>query len=703
MADQTEQPVMTADKDGNKFWKLNDVLHRTDGPAIEWADGSKAWCINGGLHRTDGPAYEGTNGNKAWYIYNVKYNHEDWKELVDISNNFKKLGKVNLDESTEQPVMTVDKNGDKRWRLNGEYHRTDGPAIEWADGSKAWYINGERHRTDGPAFEYANGDKAWYINGNLHRTDGPAYEGADGSKSWWINGERHRTDGPAIEWADGSKIWCINDIQYSYKDWKEMANISNNFKKLGKVNLDETTEQPVMTVDKNGDKQWTLNGKLHRTDGPAIERKHGYKAWCINGQLHRTDGPAFEDANGSKAWFLNGIKYPYEDWKAMLNISNNFMKLGKVNLDEAIDTGDKAPELFHKSKQAKYSTPLGIEKILPNLGGDAKRYIETVTSDSYKKTIERLEHYTGKPAHQFNLPKLMSTVMNALQKVQVIQKGHEKELEKLAVDIVLNLPEFKMFKNLVDQGLIKFDAKLEDANIQNAITEQEQQEQQERPQNQNELTGSEELNVQLANQLDDNNLKRQFANMITQGNAVNKLYLFQLASDSLNKIDPNLIKLYGIMSVMVQASYYAIPDMPLTNAMKGSAVGSEEIEPNDDGTYTIVARSPFFPYLVHEIVKGLYDYLSMDIVSQSQLDDETLDSELVDIMSGPALYTNLAKLIPQKDIEYLPLVFKLMLGLDVNTIKEILSGGGKTQMHIQKLLQQAKDLQNDYEKEEYED
>ena len=191
--------------------------------------------------------------------------------------------------------------------------------------------------------------------------------------------------------------------------------------------------------------------------------------------------------------------------------------------------------------------------------------------------------------------------------------------------------------------------------------------------------------------------------MITQGNAVNKLYLFQLASDSLNKIDPNLIKLYGIMSVMVQASYYAIPDMPLTNAMKGSAVGSEEIVPNDDGTYTIVARSPFFPYLVHEIVKGLYDYLSMDIVSQSQLDDETLDSELVDIMSGPALYTNLAKLIPQKDIEYLPLVFKLMLGLDVNTIKEILSGGGRTQMHIQKLLQQAKDLQNDYEKEEYED
>ena len=42
-------------------------------------------------------------------------------------------------------------------------HRTDGPAIEYADGSKWWYIHGQRHRTDGPAVECANGHKEWYI------------------------------------------------------------------------------------------------------------------------------------------------------------------------------------------------------------------------------------------------------------------------------------------------------------------------------------------------------------------------------------------------------------------------------------------------------------------------------------------------------------------------------------------------------------
>ena len=34
-----------------------------------------------------------------------------------------------------------------------------------------------------------NGDKLWYQNGNLHRTDGPAIEYANGSKLWFIEGK----------------------------------------------------------------------------------------------------------------------------------------------------------------------------------------------------------------------------------------------------------------------------------------------------------------------------------------------------------------------------------------------------------------------------------------------------------------------------------------------------------------------------------
>lgn len=81
-------------------------------------------------------------------------------------------------------------NGNKVWRNeHGKRHRTDGPAVEWADGDKAWYLNGKLHRTDGPAVEGADGGKWWYLNGKRHRADGPAIERADGYKEWWVNGK----------------------------------------------------------------------------------------------------------------------------------------------------------------------------------------------------------------------------------------------------------------------------------------------------------------------------------------------------------------------------------------------------------------------------------------------------------------------------------------------------------------------------------
>ena len=64
--------------------------------------------------------------------------------------------------------VTVDDKGNTRWYKDANctvLHRTDGPAVEYADGSKVWYLNGHRHRTDGPAVEWADGYKEWWLNG----------------------------------------------------------------------------------------------------------------------------------------------------------------------------------------------------------------------------------------------------------------------------------------------------------------------------------------------------------------------------------------------------------------------------------------------------------------------------------------------------------------------------------------------------------
>ena len=62
----------------------------------------------------------------------------------------------------------------------------------------------------------------------------------------------------------------------------------------------------------DGTKEWYLHGKLHRTDGPAVEWADGTKEWFLDDKLHRTDGPAIECSDGSKAWFLDGKKVPWQ-------------------------------------------------------------------------------------------------------------------------------------------------------------------------------------------------------------------------------------------------------------------------------------------------------------------------------------------------------------------------------------------------------
>lgn len=56
------------------------------------------------------------------------------------------------------------------------------------DGTKEWRVNGQLHRLDGPAVIKANGDKMWFFEDKLHRLDGPAVELRDGTKEWWKHG-----------------------------------------------------------------------------------------------------------------------------------------------------------------------------------------------------------------------------------------------------------------------------------------------------------------------------------------------------------------------------------------------------------------------------------------------------------------------------------------------------------------------------------
>ena len=77
--------------------------------------------------------------------------------------------------------------------------------------------------------------------------------------------------------------------------------------------------EPEHIIEADGTELWRLNGKLHRTDGPAVIYADDSKFWFLNDELHRTDGPAVIRPNGDQYWFLNGKLYDFSDWLAALD------------------------------------------------------------------------------------------------------------------------------------------------------------------------------------------------------------------------------------------------------------------------------------------------------------------------------------------------------------------------------------------------
>lgn len=82
--------------------------------------------------------------------------------------------------------------------------------------------------------------------------------------------------------------------------------------------IERNIMKSVMMVGKDGTKNWHINGRYHREDGPAIECANGDTEWYRNGLRHREDGPAVEYvADGDKHWYING-EYHREDGPAMI-------------------------------------------------------------------------------------------------------------------------------------------------------------------------------------------------------------------------------------------------------------------------------------------------------------------------------------------------------------------------------------------------
>lgn len=373
-----------------------------------------------------------------------------------------------------------------------------------------------------------------------------------------------------------------------------------------------------------------------------------------------------------------------------------------MKLKEALDLPFGGKYMHPTKKKYVEKLPSHEKEIVtgmyPSLDADNQAYLELITSATYKRCIERLAKYLGLSLEELHrqhpsFSSLYNIILTNFFNTLEAERNYKEELQILAVETVLELPEFKVVKEMVNDGLLTIDAQLETPDLSRAITQNELKSKD------GKLTTAEKDTKQLATEfvkpeLDPEILaKRSFAKTLTQGNAVNKFYLFHLVEDRLKEINPDLPKMYGIVCAGTQASYYGMPMIEMSKIfVDGAAVGSAEVE--DDAT--IKARGANFPILVHEIVKGIYNWLTYDIATQDELDRETLDQEVLELMSGEEIYNNFRKLIGVNDQYLIPFIVKDLLRHPAEVIKTVNSGGGGAINIMNKLVARARDTYNNY-------
>lgn len=109
--------------------------------------------------------------------------------------------------------------------------------------------------------------------------------------------------------------------------------------------------EPSCRTFKNGTQRWRLpDGKLHRTDGPAIISWDGTEEWYFKGRRHRSDGPAliFKRGPWSQEWYQNGKKHRLDGPALLFSDGRELWYVDNVCLGERVQEYLSSSDSFIK-------------------------------------------------------------------------------------------------------------------------------------------------------------------------------------------------------------------------------------------------------------------------------------------------------------------------------------------------------------------
>jgi hypothetical protein len=314
-----------------------------------------------------------------------------------------------------------------------------------------------------------------------------------------------------------------------------------------------------------------------------------------------------------------------------------------------------------QSKLEKGETPFSQSPALPRKDEDDEEdnsFEQLLASKRFKDVVDKVKRYTGmESVSQNQLTNLGSMLMRSVQEIKQIESNNEGYLEQLAVDLVkreLGIPDdaFQYDVEIMSgrgqigtSGMQTTSVEPEDEDVveQFGVSEDEAEDDLE-----NFIAAFEKFDLEKA--------KRRFVNSLIQGASKKGHYMFHMVEEELNKINPRLLNLYGVVMSVNDLLYWILPDQMTMSAAEGGQAmeGKEEVDDETDPP-TIIAKGLFFPILVHEIIKGVYEALgtqglpddpkAAEMVMASQ---DTLPYEIWDLRLGPVFWEKFTEAYPDR-------------------------------------------------------
>jgi len=379
---------------------------------------------------------------------------------------------------------------------------------------------------------------------------------------------------------------------------------------------------------------------------------------------------------------------------------------------EQVDYGDY-PERMHPSIQGKLErgeTPYSKHPAMPE---GEKSFDQIVASKRFKDVVDKFARYAGSRdqlRHPNAFMNLMMSAMQMMKNIANIEQKNKAYFEKLAVDLVkkeMGIPEGKInfIAELVPMGAIEAadtmqgqSEEFSDEDIEDAFGEHAQ-----------ELQDFEDA----FEKFDMEKAKRRFMNSLIQGAAKKGHYMFELVRGEIERINPQLMNMYGLSMSILDYLYWMYPeDMVMSMSASGQGqAGQEEVDLQTDPP-TVKAKGASFPILVHELLKGVYDILGShglpDDPRQAEMvkgSEDTLPAEVWDLRLGPIFWEKFLETFPDKLFEedqkmiqnYLISRFSMLSAQEfLDLAKDILSGKPSGKKYIQDMVDEiVADLRSD--------